>query len=61
MQHLVINDVFYQMARSRRGVEFATDDNCSMSGIVVAQDTAGILMAPSQAGQGNLTVKKAVI
>jgi hypothetical protein len=61
VQHFMINDVLCQIAGNRRGIEFAGDDDSPVTGIVMAQDAAGILGAPAEARRGNLAAEEAVI
>ena len=61
VQHFVVNDVLYQIAGNRRGIEFAAEDDRPMTGIVMAQDPARIVVAPAEAGRRDLAVEEAVI
>ena len=61
VEHFVVDDVFQHIGRHRRMVEDAADDNGVVRGIVVAENAAGLGLAPTHAGAGEQAVKESSV
>ncbi len=61
MQHLVVNEVLQRQLRHAEVVKDAAYDDGMVSGIVMAEQAAGALAAPTHARAGHQAVEKAGI
>jgi len=61
VEHFVVEDVFDRISRHARVVEDAADDDCVVSGIVVAEAAASVVLAPGKLRTPQESVEEAAV
>ena len=61
VKHLMVKEILDSTARSVGAIEDTADDNCVVSGVVVAQHTAGVVSRPGKGGSAEKTVEEASV
>jgi hypothetical protein len=59
VEHLVVEEVLDRAARSVWAIEDAADDDCVVSGIIVAEHAARVVSAPGECGSAEKAMKEA--
>src|SRR5579864_2949405 len=61
VEHFVVDDVIQHVPRHGGMIEDTADDDGVVRGIVVAEDAAGLGLAPAHAGTGHQAMEKAAV